>query len=305
VGVHEGGSATLLANGLVLLAGGGNATGAKTAEVYNSATQLFQQVGDMLVYSYGHYATLQPDGTVVLCGGALSTNELYNPVTQTFSLAPDRQCAFNGIYLPTGKYLYFGYGRAYLYDTNTATSVETSGFLQPRAYHTATLLPNGKVLMAGGQGTWGATYGPLSSAELYDPLTDTFTWTANLTALRQNHSACLLSDGTVLLAGGMQSQSNPYSLTTAEIYDPNGAANVPGIIVSDTSGLEGNSGTNYLNFNVSLTMTSALPVTVQYATSDGTARSIAYGAGTPDYVAITGTVTFPPGSTSQVEQVPI
>src|SRR5262249_22065484 len=115
VGVHEGGSATLLNNGLVLLAGGGNATGAKTAELYNPATQLFQQVGDMLVYSYGHYATLQPDGTVVLCGGALSTNELFNPTTGIFTLAPGMQCAYNGIYLPaTGKFLYFNYGRAYI-----------------------------------------------------------------------------------------------------------------------------------------------------------------------------------------------
>ena len=109
-----------------MLAGGGNATGAKTAEVYNPATQFFHQVGDMLVYSYGHYATPQADGTVVLCGGALATNELFNPVTETFSLAPAKQCAFNGIYLSTGKFLYFGYGRAYLYDTNTSTSVETS-----------------------------------------------------------------------------------------------------------------------------------------------------------------------------------
>src|SRR6266516_1546804 len=139
----------------------------------------------MLVYSYGYYVTLQSDGTVVLCGGALTTNELFNPVTETFSLAPTKQCAFNGIYLSTGKFLYFGYGRAYLYDTNTSTSVETSGFLQPRAYHSATLLPNGKVLIAGGYGTWGGTSGPLSSAELYDPVTDTFTWTANLIVTRE------------------------------------------------------------------------------------------------------------------------
>ena len=138
VGPHETGSATLLTNGLVLLVGGGNATGAKIAEVYNPATQLFRRVGDPLVYSYDHYATLQSDGSVVLCGGGMTTNELFNPVTETFSLAPTRQCAFNGIYLSTGKFLYFGYGRAYLYDTNPATSVETSGFLQPRSYHSAT-----------------------------------------------------------------------------------------------------------------------------------------------------------------------
>ncbi len=305
VGVHENGSATLLANGLVLLAGGLNATGAKTAELYIPANQSFQQVGDMLVYSAGHTGTLQPDGTVLLCGGALTTNELFTPGTGNFTLAPSLQCPFHGILLPTGKYLYFGYGRAYLYDTNTQTSVETSGFLQPRAYQTATLLPNGKVLIAGGQGTWGATYDTLSSAELYDPLTDTFTWTANLTGKRQYHSACLLPDGTVLLAGGIQSQNGAYNPIIGEVYDPNGAPNVPGIIANDASVIEGNSGTNYLNFNLSLTMTSALPVTVQYATTDGTASSVAWGVGTPDYVAVTGTVTFPPGSTNQVVQVPV
>ena len=290
---------------LVLLAGGLNATGAKTAELYIPANQSFQQVGDMLVYSAGHTGTLQPDGTVLLCGGALTTNELFTPGTGNFTLAPSLQCPFHGILLPTGKYLYFGYGRAYLYDTNTQTSVETSGFLQPRAYQTATLLPNGKVLIAGGQGTWGATYDTLSSAELYDPLTDTFTWTANLTGKRQYHSACLLPDGTVLLAGGIQSQNGAYNPIIGEVYDPNGAPNVPGIIANDASVIEGNSGTNYLNFNLSLTMTSALPVTVQYATTDGTASSVAWGVGTPDYVAVTGTVTFPPGSTNQVVQVPV
>ena len=305
VGVHEYGSATVLTNGLVLLAGGATATGTKTAELYNPATQLFHQVGDMLVYSYNHYATLQPDGTVLLCGGALTTNELFNPVTETFSLAPTKQCAFNGIYLSTGKFLYFGYGRAYLYDTNTSTSVETSGFLQPRAYHTATLLQNGKVLIAGGYGTWGAVTGPLSSAELYDPITDTFTRTANLTGPREHHSACLLPDGTVLLAGGMTSESDPFSLTTAEVYDPNGTINVPGVGASDASILEGDSGTNWMQFTVWLTTTSALPVTVKFATAGGTAGTVDWGVATLDFANTNGTLTFSPGQTSAIVSVPI
>lgn len=305
VGVHEYGSATLLASGLVLLAGGGNATGVKTAELYNPATQLFRQVGDMLVYSYGHYATLQPDGTVVLCGGALATNELFDPVTETFSLAPAKKCSFNGIYLSTGRFLYFSAGRAYLYDPNTSTSVETSGLLQPRDYHTATLLRNGKVLIAGGYGTWGTTTGPISSAELYDPLTDKFTWTANLTAPREHHSASLLPDGTVLLAGGMPSESNPFSLTNAEVYDVDGTINVPGIGVSDTTILEGDSGTNGMQFTVWLTVTSGLPVMVNFATSTGTAGTTEWGVGNVDFIATSGTLTIPPGQTNATISVPI
>ncbi|HEU5068908.1 MAG TPA: Calx-beta domain-containing protein [Verrucomicrobiae bacterium] len=305
VGAHENGSATLLKDGTVLVAGGLNATGAKTAEIYNPVTQLFHQVGDMLKYSAGHTATLQPDGTVLFCGGSLTTNELYTPASQSFSFAPSLSCPFDGILLPTGKYLYFGYGRAYLYDPATGNSVETSGFLQPRAYHTATLLPNGKVLIAGGQGTWGATYNTLASAELYDPLTDTFTWTANLNSTRRFHSARLLPDGTVLLAGGDSPQSYPNSLTTAGIYDPNGAPGVPGVLVHDASVLEGNAGTNYLSFAISLTSTSAFPVTVQYASVDGTGKTYQWGGGIPDYLAVTGAVTFPPGTTNLTVQVPV
>src|SRR6185369_10077789 len=164
---------------------------------------------------------------------------------------------------------------------------------------------NGKVLVAGGQGSFGATRDSLNSAELYDPLTDTFTWTANLTTTRENHAACLLPDGTVLLAGGQFSGGNPFSLTNAEVYDPMGSMNIPGVGVSDASVLEGNSGTNYMNFNVWLTSTSSLPVTVRYSVTAGTASSVAYGVGTPDFVPISGAVTFPPGTTNQVLPVPI
>jgi uncharacterized repeat protein (TIGR01451 family) len=305
VGPHENGSATLLTNGLVLLVGGGNSTGAKIAEVYNPATQLFRRVGDPLVYSYGHYATLQPNGTVVFCGGGMTTNELFNPLTETFSLSPTTPCAFNGIYLSTGKFFYFENERAYLYDTNTSTSVQATGFLQPRNYRTATLLSNGKVLIAGGYGTYGATTGPLASAELYDPVTDTFTWTASLMTTRQHHSACLLPDGTVLIVGGMVSGSNPFSLFTAEIYDPDGTVNVPGIGIDNANMIEGNAGTNYLQFNVWLTTNSAFPVTVNFATAQGSAGTVDWGVANVDFANTNGTLTFAPGVTNATIRVPV
>jgi hypothetical protein len=76
-----------------------------------------------------------------------------------------------------------------------------------RVRHTATLLPNGKVLIAGGS--------PQPSAELYDPASGTFSATRDMTAARSLHVATLLNNGKVLLAGG----NYPY-LQTAEIYDP-------------------------------------------------------------------------------------
>jgi hypothetical protein len=85
-----------------------------------------------------------------------------------------------------------------------------------------TLLINGKVLVAAGVGQ-GAGQGPfypfLSSAELYDPVTQTFTATGDLNVARWNHTATLLKDGRVLVVGG-DGRPGLYQ-TTAELYDPN------------------------------------------------------------------------------------
>src|SRR5207249_11438090 len=81
-----------------------------------------------------------------------------------------------------------------------------------RYYHTATLLPNGKVLVAGGK-TGGVT---LSSTELFDPATGTWTKTGPLNFARYFHSATLLLNGQVLVAGGYGGNV----LSSAELYDP-------------------------------------------------------------------------------------
>ena len=102
--------------------------------------------------------------------------------------------------------------------TPTATRTPTplawtvTGSLITRRYiHTTTLLPNGKVLVAGG---YNGAY--LASAELYDPVTGTWSATGNMISARSGHSATLLPDGTVLVAGG---KSATY-LFSAELYDP-------------------------------------------------------------------------------------
>ena len=83
-----------------------------------------------------------------------------------------------------------------------------------RAQHTASLLPNGKVLVAGGQGISNRP----TSTELYNPASGTWTVTGSLHSARVNHTATLLSNGMVLVAGGYGISSNP--LTSAELYDP-------------------------------------------------------------------------------------
>ena len=80
---------------------------------------------------------------------------------------------------------------------------------------TATLLPDGRVLVAGGIKPRGDA-SVLASAEVYDPASGTWTSTGSMIEARAGHTATLLKDGTVLVAGG----SYPGSLSSAELYDP-------------------------------------------------------------------------------------
>jgi WD40 repeat protein len=86
-----------------------------------------------------------------------------------------------------------------------------------RAAHTATLLSDGKVLIAGGFREEGTSEVPIASAEIYDPETNTFSATGDMNEPRDGHTATLLPDGQVLITGGWN-QSGRTS--TAELYDP-------------------------------------------------------------------------------------
>ena len=99
----------------------------------------------------------------------------------------------------------------------------------PRSWHTATLLPDGKVLIVGGRLYQdNSEQFPLSlaSAELYDPDTGTFSATGSLTTPRESPTATLLNNGMVLIAGGLQDPPGVYVASavvfpaSAELYDP-------------------------------------------------------------------------------------
>jgi hypothetical protein len=94
--------------------------------------------------------------------------------------------------------------------------VATGSMVTARQGHTATLLGNGKVLVAGGAPQ--STASPFASAELYDPATGTFTATGSLAAGRDFHAATLLSNGKVLITGGLDATG--AIIASAEIYDP-------------------------------------------------------------------------------------
>jgi len=129
--------------------------------------------------------------------------------------------------LPDGRVLVAGgndggssVASAELYDPSTGSWAATGSMGVPRQDHTATLLPDGRVLVAGGTdaGTDGGT--TLPSAELFDPTTRSWAATGSMGEARADHTATLLPDGRVLVAGG-------FGVTTAELYDPRSGAFAP------------------------------------------------------------------------------
>ena len=102
---------------------------------------------------------------------------------------------------------------AEIYDPVAGTWSATGPMATALFYHTMTLLPNGKVLVAGG--TSGSS--PLATAQVYDPVAGTWSATGSMATARNNHTATLLPNGKVLVEGGLGSSS---LLSSAEIYDP-------------------------------------------------------------------------------------
>jgi hypothetical protein len=113
-----------------------------------------------------------------------------------------------------------GGGTAELYDPATGTWTATGSMITPRWYHTATLLRDGTVLVAGGSAVQGGDSPlALASAEVYDPSSRSWTATGNMVEAREGRTATLLLDGNVLVAGGTGSAGSTL-LESAELYDP-------------------------------------------------------------------------------------
>jgi N-acetylneuraminic acid mutarotase len=214
---------------------GSNSAGTVTARVAMTATPAsageWLPANGMKTRRYDHTATLLPDGHVLVAAGSngkpLSLAELYDPAADKWSptgnLADTRQL-HTATLLPGGKVLVAGgsfsngkgtsLSSAELYDPGTGRWSRTGSLSQARDLHTATLLPNGEVLVAGGEAPGGAQ----SSAELYDALKGAWSQTGTLNEARDAHTATLLRDGRVLVTGG-EGKGNSV-LASAEVYDP-------------------------------------------------------------------------------------
>jgi hypothetical protein len=188
-----------LNDGRVLLTGGQSANApasviTNSVDAFNPADNSVSPVGPMTIRRWSHTATTLTDGRVLVTGGrtastsatgvVLATAEIYDPVTNTW--------------------------------TETAAPMNVA-----RRSHTATLLPDGKVLIAGGgNGVSTTTSQPIQSVEIFDPATGMFTLVGNMTQKRSAHSANVLGDGTVLIAGGSNGTGTLFPTNTAEIFNP-------------------------------------------------------------------------------------
>ena len=245
---RSGHCASLLLDGRVLITGGGdpNANLFKTAELFDPVTQSFTTTGNLNQERTRASATLLPNGKVLIAGGQdgggtlLSSSELYDPSTGTFTLTGNMhlpRAQHTATLLGNGKVLLVGStsdtGSAELFDPASGLFSATGALIQPRAHHTATLLPNGKVLVLGGTQTMppgggGAAPAPVSldTAEIYDAANGTFKTAGKLLTARDSHSATLLANGTVLVAGGYihgfdgDAQPEWDTIVAAELFDP-------------------------------------------------------------------------------------
>jgi hypothetical protein len=247
IGARSLHTATLLPSGAVLIAGGRKgAAPLKTAELYDPATATFSSTGSLNVQRKRHRATVLTDGQVFVEGGASASNgqpvdsgtptaETYDPATGVWTQTGDMHVGrteHDATLLLDGTVFVSGglssFDTSELYGPATRTFVQAAGVLQPRQRHVAILLTHpawgslvGQVLMIGGASTGNSIYGglqrALDSVEIYDPATGQISLFGTMTAARQNHTATLLHDGRILIAGGV---SSPAVSTTSELITP-------------------------------------------------------------------------------------
>jgi hypothetical protein len=234
-------STTLLADGRVLVAGGWNSQSEylTSAEIYDPETGKWTSTGSMNHRRGHHTATLLPNGNVLVIGGidvftsVTASAEVYNPDTGAWTLTgpmssgrSDYLCTMlsNGKVLVAGGFAAHGLylTNCELYDPNTGNWTNTGSLNVARTatrigHSTVTLLANGQVLAAGGNVYQPNANGTLASAELFDPASGTWTMTDSLPGPRSDHSATLLLNGKVLVAGGTDGTTN---LSSALLYNP-------------------------------------------------------------------------------------
>jgi Kelch motif len=215
-----------------------------TVNVKDYPAYSFVSLGNLVINRDGPTATLLQDGTVLIAGGtdgvnALASAELFDPSTDTFTLLSSQMSTprwnhsatlmGNGEVLIEGGYNHLpqgsdsALGTAEIYDPTTRTFSSPIAMLNNHSYneYEDTLLSSGQVFLPGGETGWTQSncYTVLSSAQLFDPVHQTFSYTSGtLNPGRQAFRSVMLGNGKVVLFGGFPPPCG--LLSTLEIYDP-------------------------------------------------------------------------------------
>lgn len=215
-----GHASTLLQNGLVFIAGGHLETNPLSSNLIERTTIIFDPaVGANGTFRYADVGAI---------GGGFTTNAARLQSEKFFcttTLLADGKVLVAGGSLSGTPYFITNSWRnttlsstADLFDPSNETVVKVGSMTKGRVFHTATLLKDGRVLIAGGgtiiNSTSGALIAEAAPAELYNPLTRTFTATGTMINTRAGHKATLLPDGRVLITGGNGNSALP------EVFDP-------------------------------------------------------------------------------------
>jgi len=238
-------TASLLPDNRVLVVGGSGGPNRilGAAELWDPTTGMFDPAGSLDRPRDHHAASLLPDGRVLVTGGttrrerARSVAELWDPTTGMFDPAGslrEARADHTATALSDGRVLVIGgmgdavggrgahtsLSSAEVWDAATASFVAAGSLHEARVEHTATPLPDGRVLVVGGVGRVGRRFDDLASAEVWDPATRTFAPAGSLTQGRSYHTATPLPDGRVLVIGGEDSDG---ALASAEVWNPSAA----------------------------------------------------------------------------------
>jgi hypothetical protein len=242
-------TSTLLADGKVLTAGGETSISIASSELYDPATGLWTNTGSLRFARRYHTTILLSNNKILAIGGDIggyqrstATCEIYDPATRVWTYRDNeygqqpkqynlivRRWGHTATLLPNGKVLVAGGYRDYpegylssceIYDPVSETWSNTGSLNTARDFHTATLLPNGKVLVAGGYNGSQTNTTALSSCEIYDPATGIWSIGPSMLSVRLNFDAIRLSNGNVLVAGGLQRATDPLStIASCELYN--------------------------------------------------------------------------------------
>jgi hypothetical protein len=232
-------TATLLASGQVLIAGGDGyltdftrSVAFRSAELFDPSLGTWTLTGSMATARVEHAAVALVDGRALVVGGSgghanpLASVEIYAPPARRSAPTVSRRRLLTALPSGSGYHTYpahRGLGSATV-KPFVGKWTQTGAMHVARVEAPATLLPNGHVLVEGCAASGSAS----TTAELYDPVRGTWSMTGSMRVSRCGHAAALLPDGRVLVAGGDGFASTNSVWSSTEIYDPNSGRWSPG-----------------------------------------------------------------------------